>query len=71
MQAAQRISCALALAVMLGAATTLLEAQGKPSTVPVGPPETPVSAPTAPPENPPSDLIDYVCSILPVPYLCD
>ena len=64
-----QLVCALALAVFAGAA--MLEAQGKPATVPVGPPETPVEAPTTPPEVAPDSLIDYVCLLLPVPYLCD
>ena len=64
-----RLACALAVAVF--GAAGMAQAQGKPSTVPVGPPTTPVERPTAPPENPPDSLLDYVCSILPVPYLCD
>jgi hypothetical protein len=60
---------ALVLTIVSGAA--ILEAQGKPSSVPVGPPSTPVAPPATPPADPPSDLVEYVCSILPVPYLCD
>ena len=63
------LTSALALAVI--GATAMVEARGKPSTVPVGPPSTPVEHPSAPPENPPSDLTAWLCSILPVPYLCD
>jgi hypothetical protein len=61
-----RLVCALAFA-LVGAAA-LVEA--KPAT-PVGPPTTPVQRPTTPPENPPDSLIEFVCSILPVPHLCD
>lgn len=61
----------LVLALTVFAAVAMLEAQGKPSTVPVGPPSTPVEAPATPPADPPGDLIGFVCSILPVPYLCD
>jgi hypothetical protein len=64
-----RLACALSVAVFGAAA--MAQAQGKPGTVPVGPPATPVERPTAPPENPPDSLLEYVCSILPVPYLCD
>lgn len=64
-----RLVCAFALA-MFGA-VAMVEAQGKPSTVPVGPPSTPVEPPTAPPVDPPDSVLDYICSILPVPYLCD
>lgn len=60
-----------ALAVALIGAAAVAEAQGKPGTAPVGPPATPVEHPTAPPENPPDSLTGFVCSILPVPYLCD
>jgi hypothetical protein len=52
-------------------AVAMVEAQGKPATVPVGPPSTPVEPPSTPPENPPDSLIEFVCSILPVPHLCD
>jgi len=65
----RRIVYALALVIITAA--TMLEAQGKPASVPVGTPATPVQKPATPPENPPSSLIDFVCSILPVPYLCD
>ena len=64
-----QLVCALAVAIFASAA--MLEAQGKPSWVPVGPPETPVQKPETPPVDPPASLIDHVCSILPVPYLCD
>jgi hypothetical protein len=64
-----RLGCALALAIV--GATAIAEAQGKPGTVPVGPPTTPVTRPSVPPSNPPTTLIQFVCSILPVPYLCD
>jgi hypothetical protein len=64
-----RLVCALTFA-LIGAAA-IAEAQGKPGTVPVGPPSTPVEHPTTPPEDPPDTLVDFVCSILPVPYLCD
>jgi hypothetical protein len=64
-----RLSCAFTLAV-LGAAA-MVQAQGKPGSVPVGPPSTPVERPTTPPENPPDSILEYICSLLPVPYLCD
>ncbi len=60
---------ALALTILSTAAIT--QAQGKPTWVPVGPPSTPVEPPATPPADPPSDLIAFVCSILPVPHLCD
>ena len=62
-----RLALALTFAVM--GASVITEAQGKPSTLPVGPPSTPVGAPDTPPA--PGSMVDYVCSILPVPYLCD
>lgn len=65
----QRLVFALLMTIVAGA--SMAEAQGKPSWVPVGPPSTPVAPPAVPPVDPPSSLIDYVCSILPVPYLCD
>ena len=64
-----RLVCALAVCVF--ATVAMLEAQGKPSTVPVGPPETPVTKPETPPADPPDSLVDFVCSIVPVPHLCD
>jgi hypothetical protein len=64
-----RLASALCFAVII--AVGMVQAQGKPSTVPVGPPTTPVEAPPTPPADPPDSLIDFVCSILPVPYLCD
>lgn len=64
-----RLACALAVAVF--GAAVVAQAQGKPGSVPVGPPATPVGAPATPPENPPDSLIEFVCSILPVPFLCD
>jgi hypothetical protein len=64
-----QLACALAVAVVASGA--MLEAQGKPSWVPVGPPETPVVKPETPPVDPPDSLVDYVCSIVSVPYLCD
>ena len=69
MRNALRICYGLALVVML--ATTALDAQGKPAWVPVGPPSVPVEPPATPPADPPSDLVAFVCSLLPVPYLCD
>ena len=59
------------LSLAMFAAVAMVEAQGKPSTVPVGPPSTPVEGPTAPPEDAPDSLTGWLCSILPVPYLCD
>jgi hypothetical protein len=67
----QQIRLALAFAIALVGAAAMAEAAGKPPSVPVGPPSTPVEKPTTPPENPPDDLIDFVCSILAVPHLCD
>jgi hypothetical protein len=64
-----RLVCALTIA-LIGAAA-MLEAQGRPGTAPPGPPSTPVAPPSTPPSNPPGSLIDYICSILPVPFLCD
>jgi hypothetical protein len=64
-----RLTCAFALAI-IGAAA-MAEAKGKPSNVPVGPPSTPVERPSTPPADPPSSLTEFVCSILPVPHLCD
>ena len=64
-----RLVSALVLA-LIGAAA-MVEAHGKPGTVPVGPPPTPVEHPTTSPEDPPDSLTEFVCSILPVPYLCD
>ena len=57
-----------ALALALVGAAAMVEA--KPAT-PVGPPSTPVERPSTPPENPPDSLLEFVCSILPVPHLCD
>ena len=65
----RKLQLVLALTVFAWIAT--LEAQGKPAWVPVGPPETPVQAPATPPVDPPDSVLDYVCSIVPVPYLCD
>ncbi|HJU72200.1 MAG TPA: hypothetical protein VJ717_00530 [Gemmatimonadaceae bacterium] len=62
---------AMAFSLALFGAATLAQANGKPSTTPVGPPTTPVERPTVPPADPPDSLIEFVCSILPVPYLCD
>jgi hypothetical protein len=64
-----QLVCALAVAVF--ATSAMLEARGKPAGVPVGPPETPVQGPTTPPADPPDSLVDFVCSIVSVPYLCD
>jgi|KBSSwiStaDraftv2_1062776.scaffolds.fasta_scaffold91627_2 hypothetical protein len=64
-----QLACALAVAIVVTGA--MLEAKGKPSTVPVGPPSTPVAAPATPPVDPPDSLVSFVCSMLPVPYLCD
>jgi len=64
-----QLVCGLAVAVF--ATSAMLEAQGKPSWVPVGPPTTPVVKPETPPVDPPDSLVAFVCSILPVPYLCD
>jgi hypothetical protein len=61
-----RLACAMAFA-LVGAAA-LVEA--KPAT-PVGPPSTPLERSTTPPANPPESLIEFVCSILPAPHLCD
>ena len=61
-----RLAMALTIAVM--GASVITEAQGKPSTVPVGPPATPVTKPTTPPA--PGSMTDYVCTFLSVPYLC-
>jgi len=61
-----RLVLALTLAVVGAAAVA--QAQGKPGNVPVGPPSTPVQGPETP-ANPP--LTQWVCSWLPVPYLCD
>jgi hypothetical protein len=63
-----RLMSALAIAMICAAA--MVEAH-KPSTLPVGPPSTPVERPNTPPADPPSSLIAFVCSILPVPHLCD
>ena len=57
-----------ALAFALVGAAVMVEA--KPTT-PVGPPSTPVGRPSTPPDNPPDSLKEFVCSILPVPFLCD
>jgi len=64
-----RLGCALALAII--GATAIAEGQGKPATAPPGPPVTPVGKPSTPPVDPPTSLIVRLCSILPVPYLCD
>ena len=64
-----QLACLLALAVVSAAA--IVEAQGKPSWVPVGPPATPVAPPATPPFDPPDSLVDFVCAMLPVPHLCD
>ena len=67
----RKLQLSFAFALAAFAAVAIVEAQGKPATVPVGPPATPVAPPATPPANPPGSLIDYVCSMLPVPYLCD
>jgi hypothetical protein len=64
-----QLVCALAVAVF--ATGAMLEAQGKPSWVPVGPPETPVVKPETPPVDPPDSVIAFVCSIVSIPHLCD
>jgi hypothetical protein len=64
-----RLASVAALALTL--AGGILNAQGRPETTPVGPPSTPVEKPATPPANPPDSLIEFVCSILPVPNLCD
>ena len=67
----RKLQLVCALAVTVFATGAMLEAQGKPSSVPVGPPQTPVVKPDTPPVDPPDSLVDFVCSMLPVPYLCD
>lgn len=62
---------AYAFAIALLGATVVAEAQGRPANTPPGPPPAPVPAPIVPPENPSDSLIEFVCSMLPVPYLCD
>jgi hypothetical protein len=67
----RHLRIAVAFSLALFAAATIATAQGKPASVPVGPPSTPVAPPSVPPAEPPSSLTDYVCGLLPVPYLCD
>lgn len=64
-----QLVCGLAAAVF--AMSAMLEARGKPAWVPVGPPQTPVQAPTTPPVDPPDSVLDFVCSIVSIPHLCD
>ena len=58
----------MALTIAVMGASVITQAQGKPSTVPVGPPSTPVGKPSTPPA--PGSMTDYACSFLSVPYLC-
>jgi hypothetical protein len=67
----RKLQLSFALALAIFGAAALVQAQGKPATVPVGPPSTPVEKPATPPENPPDSVIDFICARLPVPYLCD
>jgi hypothetical protein len=60
-----------ALVLSLFASAAIIQAQGKPEWVPVGPPETPVEKPATPPVDPPDSVIDFVCSIVSIPHLCD
>ena len=64
----KQLRLAMALAIAMIGATAITEAQGKPSTAPVGPPSTPVTKPSTPPA--PGSMTDYVCSLLSVPHLC-
>ena len=67
----RKLQLVCALAVSIFATSAMLEAGGKPAWVPVGPPDTPVQGPATPPADPPDSLVDFVCSIVSVPYLCD
>ena len=67
----RKVQLGFALALTIIGSAAIAQAQGKPDWVPVGPPSTPVEKPATPPADPPGDLTAFVCSILPVPYLCD
>ena len=67
----RKVQLAFALALAMVAAAAIVEAQGKPDWVPVGPPDTPVGGPETPPADPPDSVLEFVCSIVAIPHLCD